>query len=94
MLIVGAGPVVVGVGVVLTVGALVVVVGGGGGGGVFVIGGGGVGGGGVGLGGLGLDGRLPKHAIEILETAKRCNVTPNSRSTPFELPMAGSSEAD
>ena len=90
MLIVGAGPVVVGVvGVVLTVGAIVVVVGG-----VFVIGGGGVGGGGVGLGGLGLDGRLPKHAIEILETAKRCNVTPNSRSTPFELPMAGSSEAD
>ena len=92
MLIVGAGPVVVGVvGVVLTVGALVVVVDGGGG---AVIGGGGVGGGGVGLGGLGLDGRLPKHAIEILETAKRCNVTPNSRSTPFELPMAGSSEAD
>ena len=89
----GAGPVVEGVvGVVLTIGAIVVVVGGGGG--VFVIGGGGVGGGGVGLGGLGLDGRLPKHAIEILETAKRCNVTPNSRSTPFELPMAGSSEAD
>ena len=88
---VGAGPVVVGVvGVVLTVGALVVVVDGGGG----VVIGGGVGGGGVGLGGLGLDGGLPKHAIEILETAKRCNITPNSRSTRCELLIARRSEAD
>ena len=78
------------VGVVLTVGAFVVEDGGGG----LVVIGGGVGGGGVGLGGLGLDGELPKHAVEILETAKRCNMTPKSRSTRCELPIARRPEAD